>query len=180
VGTGCPPYETPEYPGDISNRGQRPLQIVAQVLDILDSDRQGRGFAVVAGAVRSLAQRSAGAAKDIKKLIGESAGEIEAGTALANAAGATMRDIVTGVDQVTAILNAIDTASAEQASGIGQVGQAIAEMDAATRQNATLVEQAAAAAGSMRSQAGELTQMVGTFRVNAAASAAAVPTLLPA
>jgi methyl-accepting chemotaxis protein len=128
---------------------------------------EGRGFAVVAGEVRSLAQRSAAAARDIKKLIGDSASEIEAGTSLASVAGETMHDVVAGVERVTAILDAINTASAEQAAGIAQVGGAIAEMDAVTRQNTVLVEQAAAAADAMRGEAAHLTQLVGTFKVKA-------------
>jgi methyl-accepting chemotaxis protein len=131
---------------------------------------EGRGFAVVAGEVRSLAQRSAAAAKDIKKLIGDSASEIEAGTSLASVAGETMHEIVAGVQRVTAILDAINTASAEQAAGIAQVGGAIAEMDAVTRQNAVLVEQAAAAADAMRGEAAHMTQLVSTFKVKAAAA----------
>lgn len=128
---------------------------------------EGRGFAVVAGEVRSLAQRSAAAAKDIKKLIGESVGEIAAGTELADAAGSTMYEIMEGVQRVSTILTAINAASAEQAAGIAQVGQAVAEMDDATRQNAALVEQAAAAAAGMRDQAAHLNKLVGTFRVKA-------------
>jgi methyl-accepting chemotaxis protein len=120
--------------------------------------------------VRSLAQRSAAAAKDIKKLIGDSASEIEAGTSLASVAGETMHEIVAGVQRVTAILDAINTASAEQAAGIAQVGGAIAEMDAVTRQNAVLVEQAAAAADAMRGEAAHMTQLVSTFKVKAAAA----------
>jgi methyl-accepting chemotaxis protein len=129
---------------------------------------EGRGFAVVAGEVRTLAQRSAAAAKDIKKLIGESASEIEAGTNLASVAGETMHEIVAGVQRVTAILDAINAASAEQATGITQVGGAIAEMDAVTRQNAALVEDAAAAADAMRGEAAYLTQLVSSFKVKAA------------
>jgi methyl-accepting chemotaxis protein len=128
---------------------------------------EGRGFAVVAGEVRSLAQRSAAAAKDIKKLISDSASEIEAGTSLASVAGDTMHEIVAGVQRVTAILDAINSASAEQAAGIAQVGGAIAEMDAVTRQNAALVEDAAQAAEAMRSEAAYLTQLVSSFKVKA-------------
>lgn len=127
----------------------------------------GRGFAVVAGEVRSLAQRSAAAAKDIKKLIGESVGEIAAGTELASAAGSKMHEIVAGVQQVSAILMAINAASAEQAAGIAEVAQAVAEMDGSTRQNAALVEQAAAAAEAMHAQAAYLAELVGTFKVKA-------------
>jgi methyl-accepting chemotaxis protein len=141
---------------------------------------EGRGFAVVAGEVRSLAQRSAAAAKDIKKLISDSASEIEAGTDLATAAGATMQDIVAGVQRVTAILDAINIASAEQAAGIAQVGGAIGEMDAVTRQNAALVEDAAAAAAAMRSEASCLTQLVASFKVKAERSLAPPPMLVAA
>jgi methyl-accepting chemotaxis protein len=135
----------------------------------------GRGFAVVAAEVRALAQRSARAAKDIKKLIGESADQIESGTGSAAVAGATMNDIVAGVQQLRALLGAINAASAEQAAGIEQVGQAITDMDAVTRQNAALVEQAAAAAESMRDQAGNLSALVGTFTVDAGAPGSGIP-----
>jgi methyl-accepting chemotaxis protein len=136
---------------------------------------EGRGFAAVAGEVRSLAQRSAAAAKDIKKLISASASEIEAGTELANAAGVTMQDIVAGVQRVTAILDAINVASAEQAAGIAQVGGAIGEMDAVTGQNAALVKDAAAAAAAMRGEAARLTRLVGSFKVKAGLSLVPAP-----
>jgi methyl-accepting chemotaxis protein len=126
---------------------------------------EGRGFAVVANEVRSLAQHSAAAAKDIKTLIAESIGAIESGAEIAGAAGTTMRQILERVQQVAELLGAIDAASAEQAEGIAQVRRTVAEMDEATRQNAAMVEQAAAAAATMRAQAEELTGVVATFRV---------------
>ena len=127
---------------------------------------QGRGFAVVAGEVRSLAQRSAAAAKDIKKLITDSASEIEQGTTLANAAGVTMHDIVDNVQRLSRIITAIDVASSEQAAGIAEVGRAIAGMDEATRQNSALVEQAAAAADALREEAHALAEVVAVFRLD--------------
>ncbi|MDN4061435.1 methyl-accepting chemotaxis protein [Massilia sp. YIM B02769] len=126
---------------------------------------QGRGFAVVASEVRNLAARSAQAAKEIKTLIGTSSAEIESGTGIANAAGATMRAVLAHVREVAAILAAIDSASASQAGGVAQVGKAIAEMDVSTQQNAAMVEEAAAAADAMREQAAELARLVGTFKL---------------
>jgi methyl-accepting chemotaxis protein len=124
---------------------------------------QGRGFAVVASEVRSLAQRSAAAAKEIKALIDDSVEKVTAGTQLADKAGNTMNEVVTSVKRVTDIIGEIADASAEQTAGIEQVNQAISAMDQATQQNAALVEESAAAAATMREQAGGLSRVVGAF-----------------
>ena len=140
---------------------------------------QGRGFAVVAAEVRSLAQRSAGAAKEIKTLIGDSVGKVENGTKLVAQAGQTMEEIVTSVKRVTDIMGEITAASQEQSSGIEQVNQAITQMDEVTQQNAALVEEASASARSLEEQAGGLVSAVSGFRISgenqarAAAQAAA-------
>ncbi len=128
---------------------------------------QGKGFAVVAGEVRSLAQRSAQAAREIKQLIDESLQKVEAGAQQASAAGDIMQDVVRSVDSVTTIMAEIATASREQSDGIGQVNAAVADMDGVTQQNAALVQEAAAAAGSLQDQARRLTELVAVFKVNA-------------
>ena len=125
----------------------------------------GRGFAVVASEVRSLAQRSATAAREIKGLIGVSVAKVESGSKLVNEAGDTMRDIVNQVKRVTDIMAEITAASQEQSAGIEQVNQAIAQMDQVTQQNAALVEEASAAAESLKAQAAQLTHAVTVFRV---------------
>jgi methyl-accepting chemotaxis protein len=132
---------------------------------------QGRGFAVVATEVRNLAQRSAGAAKEIKALIGDSVAQVDAGSALVNEAGSTMDQIVARVRQVTDIMGEISVASGEQEAGIGQIHQAITEMDNVTQQNAALVEQAAAAAGALQEQAGGLARAVDLFKLPGAQAA---------
>jgi len=126
---------------------------------------QGRGFAVVASEVRSLAQRSAEAAKEIKNLINASVERVEQGTALVDKAGVTMTEVVSSIKRVTDIMGEISSASQEQASGVAQVGEAVQHMDTATQQNAALVEQMAAAASSLKSQSQELVEVVSTFKL---------------
>ncbi|MFM0335180.1 methyl-accepting chemotaxis protein [Paraburkholderia fungorum] len=133
---------------------------------------QGRGFAVVAGEVRSLAQRSATAAKEIKQLISASVERVHNGSTLVEQAGTTMGEILQAVQRVTDIMGEIAAASEEQSSGISQVGRAVTQMDEVTQQNAALVEEAAAAAASLQDQAGRLRDTVGAFRVNSADTAA--------
>ena len=131
---------------------------------------QGRGFAVVASEVRSLAQRSAEAAKEIKTLITASVEQVEQGTHLVDQAGKTMVEIVGAIKRVSDIVAEISAASSEQSSGVGQVGQAISQMDQATQQNAALVEESAAAAESLRQQARQLVQAVSAFNLDTAAA----------
>ena len=126
---------------------------------------QGRGFAVVAGEVRSLAQRSAEAAREIKGLIGTSVDRVEAGSRLVQDAGATMSEIVASVQRVSDIISEITAASSEQSQGIGQVNQSITQLDQMTQQNAALVEEAAAAASSLEQQAQALQTAVSTFKL---------------
>ncbi|MBN6111763.1 methyl-accepting chemotaxis protein [Xanthomonas bonasiae] len=133
---------------------------------------QGRGFAVVASEVRTLAQRSAGAAKEIKGLIDESVTRVSEGTALVDQAGKTMQEIVSSVKRVTDIMGEISAASQEQYAGIEQVNQTVTQMDETTQQNAALVEEATAAARSMEEQAGQLTEAVAVFKIDEVPAAA--------
>jgi methyl-accepting chemotaxis protein-1 (serine sensor receptor) len=132
---------------------------------------EGRGFAVVAGEVRTLAQRSSAAAKEIKELIDTSVARVQTGTSLVDEAGRTMNEIIGAVQRVTDIMGEIAAASEEQSSGIDQVARAVTQMDEVTQQNAALVEEAAAAAQSLEDQAGALRTAVETFRLNDEATA---------
>ncbi|GKT21870.1 methyl-accepting chemotaxis protein [Acidovorax sp. SUPP3334] len=136
---------------------------------------QGRGFAVVASEVRSLAGRSADAAKEIKDLISASVERVEQGTALVDQAGNTMKEVVTSIRRVTAIVGEISAASREQSDGVAQVGEAVVQMDQATQQNAALVEESAAAASGLRVQADQLVQAVAVFKLAPGSGAAAAP-----
>jgi methyl-accepting chemotaxis protein len=133
---------------------------------------QGRGFAVVAGEVRSLAQRSAAAAKEIKGLITASVERVEQGSALVGQAGQTMDEIVAAIRRVTDIVSEISHASVEQSNGVAQVGQAVTQMDQGTQQNAALVEESAAAAESLRQQAQGLVEAVAVFKLQHGSRAA--------
>jgi methyl-accepting chemotaxis protein len=129
---------------------------------------QGRGFAVVASEVRSLAGRSAEAAKEIKSLIAASVDRVEAGSRLVADAGTTMTEIVGSVQRVSDIIGEISAAASEQSDGIGQINTAVTQLDQMTQQNAALVEESAAAAESLKEQASRLAQMVSTFQLQAA------------
>ncbi len=131
---------------------------------------QGRGFAVVAGEVRSLAQRSATAAKEIGTLIAESARQVDEGTQLVDAAGGTMGEIVQSVQQVTTIIAELSTSARQQSTGLGQVGEAVNQLDQMTQQNAALVEESSAAAQGLRMQAQQLAELVAAFQLPASAT----------
>jgi methyl-accepting chemotaxis protein len=135
---------------------------------------QGRGFAVVASEVRSLAGRSAEAAKEIKGLIGASVERMAQGTALVDQAGATMDEVVSSIQRVTGIMGAISAASTQQSAGIAQVGEAVTQIDQTTQQNAALVEQSAAAAESLKGQARQLVDSVAVFKLDAGDGSGAV------
>jgi len=167
--------------GEINESAQKIVQIIGVIdgiafqtnilalnaaVEAARAGEQGRGFAVVAQEVRTLAQRSASAAKEIKALIDTSVERVETGAALVNDAGTTMTDIVESVEKVKNIIGEISTASQEQTSGIDQIHQAISQMDEVTQQNAALVEQAAAAAQALQDQAAKLEEVVSVFKLD--------------
>ncbi|MRX10612.1 HAMP domain-containing protein [Pseudoduganella sp. FT25W] len=141
---------------------------------------QGRGFAVVASEVRTLAQRSAAAAKEIKALIDDSVDKVGSGTRLVEQAGTTMHEVVASIKQVTDIVGEISAATQEQNEGISQVHRAVTEMDQTTQQNSSLVEQTAAAAATLRDQADTLEQVVSAFTINAARASTRAASAPPA
>ena len=141
---------------------------------------QGRGFAVVASEVRSLAQRSAGAAKEIKELIGSSVERVEDGSRFVSQAGQTMTEIVGSVRRVSGIIHEITASAAEQSDNIGHISQSVTQLDQKTQQNAALVEQSTAASESLREQALQLTRAVSQFKLHDGAAASAQPGGLPA
>jgi methyl-accepting chemotaxis protein len=166
--------------GSISEASERIVQIIGVIdgiafqtnilalnaaVEAARAGEQGRGFAVVASEVRSLAQRSATAANEIKSLIGDSVNRVASGTQLVEAAGVTMRKIVSSVREVTDIVTGISAATRAQSEGIGEINRAVSQMDQVTQQNAALVEEAAAAAASLKEQASRWTQVVGVFQV---------------
>jgi methyl-accepting chemotaxis protein len=166
---------------DINSSSRRVVEIIAVIdgiafqtnilalnaaVEAARAGEQGRGFAVVASEVRSLAQRSAQAAKEIKSLIGDSVNKVESGARLVESAGTTMDDILKSVKQVSDIVREIVAAANEQRDGISQVNTAVGQLDGVTQQNAALVEQSAAAAGSLQEQAQRLSRLVGSFTLD--------------
>jgi methyl-accepting chemotaxis protein len=141
---------------------------------------QGRGFAVVAGEVRSLAQRSAAAAKEIKELITDSVAKVDSGTQLVDQAGATMQEVVTSIRRVADIMGEITAASQEQRLGIEQIHQAISQMDQVTQQNAAMVEEAAGAAQSLQERATGLAELVSVFRLGGRQAGSSARVMAPA